>query len=82
MKTRTLTLLTTAALLELAGSVEGQDEAFRSIPLTNRITHVQPMTGIVFWDDSEHNQTDAIQLEYSYMRYGDVVPRRGEYLKT
>ena len=37
------------------------------------------MTGIVFWEDSDRNQTDAIQLEYSYMRYGDVVSRRGEY---
>lgn len=37
------------------------------------------MTGIVLWDTSEHNATDAIQLEYSYMRYSDVVTRHGEY---
>jgi hypothetical protein len=37
------------------------------------------MTGIVFWDTSPHNDADAIQLEYSYMRYGDVVSRQGEY---
>ncbi len=37
------------------------------------------MTGIVLWDTSPHNKTDAIQLEFSYMRYSDVVTRRGEY---
>ena len=49
------------------------------MPLQSLITHVQPMTGIVFWSTSEHNRTDAIQLEYSYMKYGDVVSDRGQY---
>lgn len=31
------------------------------------------MTGIVLWTDSEHAATDAIQLEYSYMKYSDIV---------
>ena len=48
-------------------------EQFAAVPLTSRITHVQPMTGIVLWTTSEHNRTDSIQLEYSYMKYGDVV---------
>lgn len=34
---------------------------------------VQPMTGIVFWTDSEYVATEAIQLEYAYMKYGDIV---------
>ena len=51
----------------------------RNVPLQNHIKHVQPMTGIVFWEDSGRNETDAIQLEYSYMRYGDIVSRKGEY---
>jgi uncharacterized DUF497 family protein len=54
-------------------------ERFVAAPLKSRITHVQPMTGIVFWTTSEHNCTDAIQLEYSYMKYGDVVARPGDY---
>ena len=37
------------------------------------------MTGIVFWSTSEHNRTDAIQLEYSYMKYNDVVKQKGIY---
>jgi len=54
-------------------------EQFVAVPLKSRITRVQPMTGIVLWTTSEHNHTDAIQLEYSYMKYGDIVARRGEY---
>jgi hypothetical protein len=54
-------------------------EELRPLPLESKVTHVQPMTGIVLWSDSEHVQTDAIQLEFSYMRYGDVVARVGEY---
>ena len=54
-------------------------ENLRDVPLQSHINHVQPMTGLVFWEDSGRNETDAIQLEYSYMRYGDIVSRRGEY---
>jgi hypothetical protein len=64
----------------LAGALECQaQQAFSPVRLTSRITHVQPMTGIVYWTTSEHNRSDAIQLEYSYMKYSDVVVRRGEY---
>ena len=52
---------------------------FQPVPLRSRITRVQPMTGIVLWATSEHNKTNAIQLEYSYMKYGDVVKERGQY---
>ena len=63
-----------------AGALECQaQESFSPVQLASRITHVQPMTGIVYWTTSEHNRSDAIQLEYSYMKYSDVVVRRGEY---
>ena len=52
---------------------------FRAIPLQSAITQVQPMTGIVFWDDSDNNRTAAIQLEFSYMRYSDIVSQRSAY---
>jgi hypothetical protein len=55
-----------------------QDD-LRPLPLESKVTHVQPMTGIVLWSDSEHVKTDAIQLEFSYMKYGDVVARAGDY---
>jgi hypothetical protein len=63
----------------LAGDVQGAEGGFRPVPLQSRITGVQPMTGIVFWADSEHNSSDAIQLEYSYCRYNDIVCERGKY---
>jgi hypothetical protein len=61
------------------GAASLAQEQFVDVPLKSRITRVQPMTGIVLWTTSEHNRTDAIQLEYSYMKYGDVVAVRGQY---
>jgi hypothetical protein len=58
----------------------GAQEQFARVPLLSHINHVQPMTGIVLWASSEHNRTDAVQLEFSYMKYSDVVPRRGVYI--
>ncbi len=52
---------------------------FHPVRLQSRITHVQPMTGIVMWEDSENSHTEAIALEYSYLRYDDVVKAKGEY---
>jgi len=85
---RTLTLIS-ALLLLLSGVLRAAEpeersnsagtQNLRNVPLQNHIKHVQPMTGIVFWEDSGRNETDAIQLEYSYMRYGDIVSRKGEY---
>jgi hypothetical protein len=64
----------------LAAAAPGRaDEPFKPVPLQSRITHVQPMTGIVLWSTSDHNRTDAIQLEYSYLKYDDVVTDRGRY---
>lgn len=37
------------------------------------------MTGLVMWEQLPHASSDAIQLEYSYMRYGDVVKEKGVY---
>ncbi|MES2474579.1 MAG: DUF4832 domain-containing protein [Verrucomicrobiota bacterium] len=66
------------ALLALV-TMDATAEPFVAIPLHSKITRVQPMTGIVLWDDSNHRSTDAIQLEYSYMRYSDVVSRKNTY---
>jgi hypothetical protein len=68
-------LVSALALLGLAPA----KDAFRPVPLQSRITNVQPMTGIVMWEDLKNRETDAIQLEYSYMRYSDVVKQRGQY---
>jgi hypothetical protein len=58
---------------------DGEPEENRDISLQRSITRVQPMTGIVFWTDSDHNQTDAIQLEYAYMKYRDIVQAEEQY---
>jgi len=55
------------------------EDDFKSIPLQSKITGVQPMTGIVLWEELDRKNTDAIQLEYSYMRYQDVVEEKGKY---
>lgn len=47
-------------------------------PLEGKITRVQPLTGLVLWDDSEHAATDAVQLEFFYMTYAELVPKKGE----
>ncbi len=55
------------------------DGDFRDISIQSSITHVQPMTGIVFWTDSDDNDADEIQLEYSYMLYSDIVSSEDTY---
>ncbi|RYD17984.1 MAG: DUF4832 domain-containing protein [Verrucomicrobiaceae bacterium] len=71
MKTTVLFLLASALPLLAA--------PLKPVPLKSSITRVQPMTGIVLWDDSGHQNTNAIQLEFSYMRYSDVVSQAGVY---
>ena len=74
-----LLLFALCASIPLAGGAQDADGSFHPVPLKSRITTVQPMTGIVLWADSEHNASDAIQLEYSYCRYNDIVRERGTY---
>jgi hypothetical protein len=69
--------MTLIACLAAAGSVRADD--FRSVPLQQQSAGVQPMTGIIMWESSRNSQSEAIQLEYSYMRYDDVVRGKGEY---
>jgi len=78
--TKTLLIITAALMIcAVFKSLHAADKKYRPISLTSRIDSVQPMTGIVFWEDSKNNNTGAIQLEYSYMRYCDVVRLKGEY---
>ena len=54
------------------------------ISLQSSITDVQPMTGIVLWEDAWNThavKTSAgnIQLEYAYMAYDSVVMGAGSY---
>jgi hypothetical protein len=69
--------MTLIACLTVANSVRADE--FRPVPLQRTSGGVQPMTGIVMWESSKNCQSDAIQLEYSYLRYDDVVRGKGEY---
>ncbi len=63
--------------LLLPGQVRGDE--FRDVPLVATLDAVQPQTGIVLWADNEAARTAPIQLEYSYLYYGQIVSRGGEY---
>lgn len=65
-------------LLVLVVSSAGADD-WRPVPLRSRIENVQPQTGIVLWMTGADVDPATIQLEYSYMKYDDVVSVRGEY---
>lgn len=65
--------------LKFSSSDTPSQDNFKNLPLKSAITGVQPMTGIVLWESLNGKATDAIQLEYSYMRYNDVVKEKGVY---
>ncbi|WP_202839404.1 hypothetical protein [Luteimonas saliphila] len=51
--------------------------AFEPVPLQSRIDAVQPMTGIVLWNDNAAGLAalgEDVQLEFAYLRYSDVSP--------
>jgi hypothetical protein len=55
----------------------------RDVPLRSAITRVQPMTGIVLWEDSWNGDavktSDAIALEYAYVPPSSIVTARDTY---
>jgi hypothetical protein len=60
-----------------ASAVDADD--LRPVALKAKVSNVQPMTGIVLWSTNEAVRTAPIQLEYSYLRYDQVVRGKGEY---
>ncbi len=61
-------------------SVLSQDSSARPlepVALRSRVDSVQPFAGIVLWDTNEHRRTDAVQLEYSYVGYAELVEEDG-----
>lgn len=72
------------ALIVLTFSMLGiitRAQEFSELELDNKITDVQPMTGIVLWNTSSYlaEASDAISLEYSYMHFNDVINDSGTY---
>lgn len=64
---------------KITSSKTSSKNEFHSISLKSKITGVQPMTGIVLWEELDNKDTNDIQLEYSYMRYNDIVTEKGVY---
>ena len=54
---------------------------FERIPLQSRVENVQPMTGVVLWNNNgwAKSAKDKIQLEYSYMLYNDVCKGKDQF---
>lgn len=54
-------------------------QSMRKLPLRSKVDSVQPMTGIVLWSSNPQADSTPIQLEFSYLRYRDVVDQQGQY---
>lgn len=66
--------------------VELPVDPFQNIPLQSTIKKVQPMTGIVLWDNHEvwnssekEAMSKAISLEFSYISINQIVTDKGVY---
>lgn len=66
-------------LVLAAGPSQAQDAKDQRLTLKSRITSTQPMTGIVLWTTNAAVHTAPVQLEFTYMRYDQVVKGRGQY---
>lgn len=73
-----LTSIGLVAIL-LLGTTNTQAVDPERLKVQSKITHVQPMTGIVLWTECEQVATDAIQLEFRYCGYNEVVDNQGKY---
>lgn len=67
------------------GTQDGSiDTQYHDVPLQSRITKVQPMTGIVLWEESWESTAikdsdEFIQLEYAYVRPETIVKAKSVY---
>ena len=59
---------------------QAQNGDFEEIHIDNTPQHIQPMTGIVFWQDQYQNKIKEVtSLEFSYMLFNDVVNEEDVY---
>jgi hypothetical protein len=54
-------------------------QSMRKLSLQSKVETVQPMTGIALWNSNPQADSAPIQLEFSYLRYRDVVDEKGRY---
>lgn len=83
MKKYNCQLVLTSILLFTFITVEAQTDRwndFVDIQIDTIPIKVQPMTGIVFWQDQYTNLIkESISLEYNYMLFNDIVDETGMY---
>ena len=60
-------------------AIPEQFAGYTRVTLSSGLTHVQPMTGIVLWTDSDEVRRGDLQLEFSYMLYSDVCKEKDVY---
>ncbi|QEH37817.1 hypothetical protein OJF2_64080 [Aquisphaera giovannonii] len=68
-----------AVLVPLMTGLAAVADDMRPVPLKAKVTHVQPMTGIVLWSTNEAAASSPIQLEFRYFGYDEVVREEGMY---
>lgn len=72
-----LKIATAAVLSGFPVALSAQE--WRLVPLASQVQTVAPMTGLVVWTDTQGAESDAVQLEFSYLLYNDVVDGTGRY---
>lgn len=76
-------LVKSAPLARAGAAVPRRAKAvYVPVPLQATIDRVQPMTGIVLWNDNASGLAalgDDVQLEFAYFKYSDVVTGPGTY---
>ena len=53
------------------GRYSEEYDSYTTVPLSSKVTKVQPMTGIVTWADNGYKK-EWLTLEFAYMLYSDV----------
>lgn len=73
-------LILLSTIVSLSLFAQNGKEDFKNITIDKVPAHVQPMTGIVFWQGQHQNVVqDVTSLEFSYMLFNDVVSQQGVY---
>ena len=55
-------------LLTSSSVAEPKLDGYTRTKLNSEVTHVQPMTGIVLWNDNDHKKDSYVQLEATSFR--------------
>ena len=60
---------------------DGEYAHLDRVPLQSKIQNIQPMTGIVLWNNNAKSVTDKdkLQLEFAYLLYSDVCKEKDVY---